>query len=664
MRPRESAGDRALRRRRQHRRRFSSDDLRPTSASSTQFAQGHVPRRRLSHAARPRGPDRAHRHDARAPRAARRRRRSLTGALDRVRVVPVERRRRVPRAAAAPSSISTSALRWEDLSRLQALRRARLRRARSPPRTSPSGPQRPRGFHESFAMWAGVEQVETHTSERLRVRRARRLRDRRRSTTTGPSPLTIAPTSFTLDIGAQIRLAPSSCVQLTYGLQYFPPVHVTDSAFDPRDRLDVHRHRASTTRRAACAAVRNGYAIPTAAGDYDRIAARAAARLCAMSSDVVVYGARGLVGRRVCADSSRRRALAIAGRRARDALAATRGRGDRVALDPRRCGRSPARGRRQLRRAARASSASRCSSRRSPRARTTSTSAASRRTLHELYERHDSTARRAGPRRRCRAARVDCMLGDLAAAWAARARVRRRRRRRRRCAASRRRGSPRTARSTRSRSATCSTTSCCRRAASARCSARSARAALRVARDRWEAGAPGRAAPRQRRARVRRRARRGRVPRRRRRSPIPRHVAARARRRHSSRRRARGSRRGRDAPARARAAARAAARDRAARAVHTARGRIRAHALRGRRAGAPRLLGGAGRRARRTTSIRRARAIAAWVARALVARDGRTGRHARAGRAVPPRSRAAERLRRRPSSRSNRASAERAINDR
>ncbi|MBV8761616.1 MAG: hypothetical protein JO257_30250, partial [Deltaproteobacteria bacterium] len=66
------------------------------------------------------------------------------------------------------------------------------------------------------------------------------------------------------------RLAPELALQATYGLQYFPSVHVTNSAFDPRDRLlcQTSGYDYST---GECAAVRNGYAIATAAGDYDRM---------------------------------------------------------------------------------------------------------------------------------------------------------------------------------------------------------------------------------------------------------------------------------------------------------------------------------------------------------------------------------------------------------
>jgi hypothetical protein len=73
-----------------------------------------------------------------------------------------------------------------------------------------------------------------------------------------------------LDVGGANQLAPGLYMQLSYGLQYFPPVHVTDSAFDPRDQLDCQASGFDYST-PACAAARNGYAIATAAGDYDRM---------------------------------------------------------------------------------------------------------------------------------------------------------------------------------------------------------------------------------------------------------------------------------------------------------------------------------------------------------------------------------------------------------
>ena len=159
-------------------------------------------------------------------------------------------------------------LRWEDLSRLSAYDV----RGYGPGFTAaniPEWTERPRGFHDPVALWAGVEQVETHSFERLRLG-ARLGLETSAVDAERTNPLTIAPTSFTVDVGAQLQLTPGLYIQASYGLQYFPPVQVTRSAFDPRDQLDcmASGYDYSTP---ACAAARNGYAIATAAGDYDRM---------------------------------------------------------------------------------------------------------------------------------------------------------------------------------------------------------------------------------------------------------------------------------------------------------------------------------------------------------------------------------------------------------
>jgi hypothetical protein len=159
-------------------------------------------------------------------------------------------------------------LRWEDLSRLQAYDV----RGYGPGYTAanlPEWTERPRGFHDPFAMWAGVEQVETHTLERLRLG-ARLGFETSAVDDDHTSPLTIAPASFTVDVGGQLQLTPGLYMQLSYGLQYFPAVHVTDSVFDPRAQIDCQASGYDYSTQA-CNAARNGYAIATAAGDYDRM---------------------------------------------------------------------------------------------------------------------------------------------------------------------------------------------------------------------------------------------------------------------------------------------------------------------------------------------------------------------------------------------------------
>ncbi len=158
--------------------------------------------------------------------------------------------------------------RWEDLSRIQAYD-VRGYGSTFPGAAIPEWQLRVRGFHDPFSLWAGVEQVELDRSKdwlRLGGRigiETSSLRDQE------TSPVSISPTSYTADLGLQLRAGPV-VIQATYGLQYFPTVNVSNSSFDPRERIECidSGYDYST---AACTAVRNGYGIPTADGSYDRL---------------------------------------------------------------------------------------------------------------------------------------------------------------------------------------------------------------------------------------------------------------------------------------------------------------------------------------------------------------------------------------------------------
>jgi hypothetical protein len=157
--------------------------------------------------------------------------------------------------------------RWEHLSRFQAYD-VRAYGSTLPPAGIPEWQPRPRGFESTFSAWAGVEQVERSSpvivGGRLGIETSALPNNR-------TSPLTIAPTSFTLDAGAQWRPADGRWLLLaTYGLQYFPTVDVTRSAYDPQDRLDCIDSGYDYTT-AACESVRTGYAIPSGEGSYSRI---------------------------------------------------------------------------------------------------------------------------------------------------------------------------------------------------------------------------------------------------------------------------------------------------------------------------------------------------------------------------------------------------------
>jgi hypothetical protein len=155
--------------------------------------------------------------------------------------------------------------RWEDLSRLQAYD-VRTYGSTLPSNGIPEWTERPRGMHDSFALWVGVERADTGEDW---LWGARVGAETAAVSTTRISPLTIAPASLTLDLGGQRRIGHGLSVQLSYGLAVFAPVTVSDSAFEPADRLACIASGYDYTT-PACEAVRQGYAIPTAAGDYAR----------------------------------------------------------------------------------------------------------------------------------------------------------------------------------------------------------------------------------------------------------------------------------------------------------------------------------------------------------------------------------------------------------
>lgn len=156
--------------------------------------------------------------------------------------------------------------RWEDLSRFQGYDV----RAYAPNFASlgiPEWTERARGFEDSFAIWGGVEQFDSGKPLRFGARLGYETESIPDARTT---PITIAPSSLTLDVGAQLRIDARIVLQLSYGLQLFQTVRVASSAFDPRDRIDCidSGYDYST---AACAATRLGYAFASADGTYGRI---------------------------------------------------------------------------------------------------------------------------------------------------------------------------------------------------------------------------------------------------------------------------------------------------------------------------------------------------------------------------------------------------------
>jgi hypothetical protein len=157
--------------------------------------------------------------------------------------------------------------RWEDLSRMQAYD-VRAYNSTFVDRGVPEWTLRPRGLHDSFALWSGIESANLGQV----VRYGARIGYETSSVDDAAlSPVTIAPRSFTLDAGGELRLGRTSwAVQLSYGIQVFPPVTVTRSDFDPRFQIECVESGHDYDSRG-CAASRAGYAIATAAGTYGRL---------------------------------------------------------------------------------------------------------------------------------------------------------------------------------------------------------------------------------------------------------------------------------------------------------------------------------------------------------------------------------------------------------
>lgn len=155
--------------------------------------------------------------------------------------------------------------RWEDLSRMQAYD-VRVIGSQLAAANIPEWQLRTRGMHDAFALWAGIDQHDHGQPYRFGGRIGLETSAVSPSRTT---PLTLAPASLTLDLGAQIRLGPW-IAQLSYGLQYFLPVDVSASSFDPRffGACTTSDNDYSTE---ACRAVRDGYAIAEGDGSYRRM---------------------------------------------------------------------------------------------------------------------------------------------------------------------------------------------------------------------------------------------------------------------------------------------------------------------------------------------------------------------------------------------------------
>ena len=154
--------------------------------------------------------------------------------------------------------------RWEDLSRMQAYD-VRGYGSTFPGAGVPEWRLRPLGLHDAVSGWVGIEQLDKGQPFRIGGRLGFETSSVSAERT---SPMTIGPPRATIDVGAQARLG-AWVVQLSYGIALSPSVVVQDSDYDPRSRLDCLETLDYSS--AACEATRNGYGIPTAAGDYSRL---------------------------------------------------------------------------------------------------------------------------------------------------------------------------------------------------------------------------------------------------------------------------------------------------------------------------------------------------------------------------------------------------------
>jgi len=157
--------------------------------------------------------------------------------------------------------------RWEDLSRMSGYD-VRGYGSTFVPNGVPEQMLRARGMHDSFAIWAGLEQLDVDVRKPFRFG-ARLGYETASVSDKRLSPLTVAPAAITLDLGVQARIR-SWVVQLSYGIAYSPTISTQASEFDPRHRLDCIDSDFDYTS-AGCRETRNGYALPPAAGDYQRI---------------------------------------------------------------------------------------------------------------------------------------------------------------------------------------------------------------------------------------------------------------------------------------------------------------------------------------------------------------------------------------------------------
>jgi hypothetical protein len=126
---------------------------------------------------------------------------------------------------------------------------------------------RPRGLRDQVTLQAGIEQVDTGQRWVL----GGRVGVERGATASGKmSPLQFYPTSVTVDLAAQLRIAPDYTLQIGYGLGWAPRHDTARGAYDPLDRFHCIESGYDIDL-PECRATREGYALDTASGVYGRV---------------------------------------------------------------------------------------------------------------------------------------------------------------------------------------------------------------------------------------------------------------------------------------------------------------------------------------------------------------------------------------------------------
>ncbi len=158
--------------------------------------------------------------------------------------------------------------RWQDLSRLEAFD-IRPYGAAIANTNVPQWLQRPRGFDDAVALWAGVEEIDRGAPLRFGARLGFETSSIAPARTT---ITTIAGAALTAQLGGQWRVAPGWSIAAHYGFNYFlaRTVSADASAYQPADAAACIASDYDYTL-AACARTRQGYTQFASEGTYTRM---------------------------------------------------------------------------------------------------------------------------------------------------------------------------------------------------------------------------------------------------------------------------------------------------------------------------------------------------------------------------------------------------------